>query len=200
MKPKSSPDDWRKLAERELKASPSTLVWHTPEGIDLNPLYTEADLEGLGLTIPYQAGWGNMIFRSRWAYAVLFLGYLAATLAAATLVLRSRLGYYLLAVRDNERAAEASGINVLTTKLQGMAISAALTGAGGGRPRFQREMIALRTRRAAARSVEERSLKTSRSVSRELHMRASMQPFPEFVRKSFPSTSTSTRPRDSNCS
>src|SRR5690606_30656999 len=29
------------------KASPDALVWHTPEGIDVRPLYTEADLEGL---------------------------------------------------------------------------------------------------------------------------------------------------------
>ena len=40
-------DDWKKLAEKELKASPDTLVWKTPEGIDIKPLYTAADLEGL---------------------------------------------------------------------------------------------------------------------------------------------------------
>jgi methylmalonyl-CoA mutase len=44
-------DDWRKLAAQDLKgADPDTLVWHTPEGIDVKPLYTAADLarvEGL---------------------------------------------------------------------------------------------------------------------------------------------------------
>ena len=40
-------DDWKKLAEKELKASPDTIVWKTPEGIDIKPLYTAADLEGL---------------------------------------------------------------------------------------------------------------------------------------------------------
>ncbi|RKF05650.1 methylmalonyl-CoA mutase [Oceaniradius stylonematis] len=40
-------DDWRALAERELKGmSPDDLVWKTPEGIAVKPLYTEADLEG----------------------------------------------------------------------------------------------------------------------------------------------------------
>jgi branched-chain amino acid transport system permease protein len=34
-------------------------------------------------------------------------------------------------VRDNEEAARAAGIDVLRTKLAGMAVSAALTGAGG---------------------------------------------------------------------
>jgi methylmalonyl-CoA mutase len=40
--------DWAKLAERELKTSPETLHWKTPEGIDVKPLYTEADTENLG--------------------------------------------------------------------------------------------------------------------------------------------------------
>lgn len=36
---------WRAAAERELKADPETVVWRTPEGIDIKPLYTAADLE-----------------------------------------------------------------------------------------------------------------------------------------------------------
>ncbi|RWI34086.1 methylmalonyl-CoA mutase [Mesorhizobium sp.] len=40
--------DWRTLAEREVKASPDTLVWRTPEGIDVKPLYTAQDLQGIG--------------------------------------------------------------------------------------------------------------------------------------------------------
>jgi len=84
-----------------------------------------------GLTVPFKIGLQNMIFRDRMSYAVLMLGYLAVCLLVALWVLRSRLGYYLQAVRDNEDAARASGIDVLRTKLSGMAISAALTGAGG---------------------------------------------------------------------
>lgn len=84
-----------------------------------------------GLTIPYRAGFEWMIFRQRWASALLFLGYFGLTLAVAIWVLRSRLGYYLQAVRDNESAALASGIGVLRTKLIGMGISAGLAGIGG---------------------------------------------------------------------
>ena len=41
-------DDWRALAAKDLKgADPDTLVWHTPEGIDVKPLYTAADLAGI---------------------------------------------------------------------------------------------------------------------------------------------------------
>ena len=42
------PGDWKALAEKELKGkSPESLVWHTPEGFDVKPLYTAADLEGI---------------------------------------------------------------------------------------------------------------------------------------------------------
>jgi methylmalonyl-CoA mutase len=38
-------DAWRERAAKERKgASPDDLVWHTPEGIDVKPLYTRADL------------------------------------------------------------------------------------------------------------------------------------------------------------
>ena len=84
-----------------------------------------------GLVIPFRLGLANMIFRDRMPYALLMLGYLIACLVVCIFVVRSRLGYYLQAVRDNESAARASGIDVLRTKLSGMAVSAALTGAGG---------------------------------------------------------------------
>ena len=42
----ASIENWRALAERELKGRvPDQLVWTTPEGIDVKPLYTAADLE-----------------------------------------------------------------------------------------------------------------------------------------------------------
>lgn len=84
-----------------------------------------------GMRVPFRAGWQNMIFPGRIAYAWLMLGFLVLCLAASLFLLRSRLGYYLQAVRDNEAAADASGISVLRTKLAAMAISAGLTGIGG---------------------------------------------------------------------
>lgn len=39
---------WRALAEKERKgADPDELIWDTPEGIDVKPLYTSEDLDGL---------------------------------------------------------------------------------------------------------------------------------------------------------
>ncbi len=84
-----------------------------------------------GLSIPFRSGFGHMIFRDRLSYALLMLGFLAVSLLVLAAVMRSRLGYGLRALRDNQDAATASGIDVPRTKLLGMAISAALTGVGG---------------------------------------------------------------------
>jgi methylmalonyl-CoA mutase len=46
---------WHELASKERKgADPGDLVWHTPEGLDVKPLYTRADVENLDFydTIP----------------------------------------------------------------------------------------------------------------------------------------------------
>lgn len=38
-------EQWRLAAAKEIKRDPDTLVWRTPEGIDVKPLYTAGDLE-----------------------------------------------------------------------------------------------------------------------------------------------------------
>jgi methylmalonyl-CoA mutase len=45
--PERSVDEWRALAEREVKGDLDRLTWETPEGIAVRPLYTAEDLEGL---------------------------------------------------------------------------------------------------------------------------------------------------------
>ena len=68
--------------------------------------------------------------RSTWMWVM--FAYLALAVAVTTLLVRSRLGYYLVAVRDEEDAADAAGANPLTVKTLGLLISAGLTGLGGG--------------------------------------------------------------------
>ncbi len=84
-----------------------------------------------GIRVPFRAGWANMIFPGRIAYVWIMLGFLLLCLVVSLLLLRSRLGYYLQAVRDNEAAAQAAGIDVLGTKLRAFAVSAGLTAIGG---------------------------------------------------------------------
>lgn len=85
-----------------------------------------------GLQIPFRAALGNMIFDHPRSYALLMFAFMGACVGVALVIRRSRLGYYLLAVREDEDAARAAGIDVAGVKLSGTAISAALTAVGGG--------------------------------------------------------------------
>jgi branched-chain amino acid transport system permease protein len=85
-----------------------------------------------GILIPFRAGLSHMIFIQRWKYALLMFGFLSIVMLITVWLRRARLGHYLMAVRADEDAARAAGVDVLKVKLQGMALSAALTGVGGG--------------------------------------------------------------------
>jgi branched-chain amino acid transport system permease protein len=84
-----------------------------------------------GLQIPFRSALGNMIFADPRGYALLMFGYMAVCIGVVVLLMRRRLGYYLLAVREDEDAARAAGINVTSVKLRGTALSAALAAIGG---------------------------------------------------------------------
>ena len=67
----------------------------------------------------------------------LFFFYLMAAAAAISIavtwwVLRSRFGYGLIAIRENEEAAAVLGVNTTAYKVAAFALSAALTGLAGG--------------------------------------------------------------------
>jgi branched-chain amino acid transport system permease protein len=85
-----------------------------------------------GLQVPFRASASNMIFASPYGYAALMFGFMALTVLVVIVLMRGRLGYYLLAVREDEDAARAAGISVTSVKLRATALSAALTGLGGG--------------------------------------------------------------------
>jgi len=62
----------------------------------------------------------------------LMLGAAAISIAVTWLVLRSRFGYGLIAIRENEEAAAVIGVNTTAYKVAAYALSAALTGLAGG--------------------------------------------------------------------
>jgi branched-chain amino acid transport system permease protein len=64
-------------------------------------------------------------------YYYLALGLAGAGLAISFLLSRSRAGYYLGAIRENEAAAQALGIDTFRWKLLAVAISAAMTAPAG---------------------------------------------------------------------
>lgn len=62
-------------------------------------------------------------------YAILFLA--AGALALCTWLLKSRAGYYWQAIRENEEAAQALGINTFRYKMIAVLISSAMTAVSG---------------------------------------------------------------------
>ena len=84
-----------------------------------------------GLSILPVSSLANMVFASKAAYAALMLGYLVICYAVTVALQCSRYGYFLLAVRDDEDAAKAAGVNPLLVRTGAMALSALLTGIGG---------------------------------------------------------------------
>jgi branched-chain amino acid transport system permease protein len=56
----------------------------------------------------------------------------AIAIAVTWWVLRSRFGYGLVAIRENEEAASVLGVNTTTYKVAAFALAAALTGLAGG--------------------------------------------------------------------
>ena len=86
---------------------------------------------GSGLMVPLRESFANMQFGSRKGYLYLVLGLVAVALLVTWWLKRSRFGAYLQAVRDNEEAAQAVGVNPFRVKLGAIALSAALMGAAG---------------------------------------------------------------------
>lgn len=80
-----------------------------------------------GLSVPLNIGLEWMIFRDKWAYLSVAFGMLLLTLWVAWMIRHSRLGFYLVAVRERENAAPAVGIDTVRVKLAAALISAVLT-------------------------------------------------------------------------
>lgn len=86
---------------------------------------------GVGLYLPLEIGFANLQFTGKAGYYYVALGLAALSLGIASWIEQSRLGAWLLAIRENEDAARALGIDVFACKLRAIAISGALTALGG---------------------------------------------------------------------
>jgi branched-chain amino acid transport system permease protein len=71
-------------------------------------------------------------FQSRAPFYWIILGLVGVSLVLMRVVEDSRFGAYLVAVRENEDAAQALGVNPTIVKLAAITISAAITAGGGG--------------------------------------------------------------------
>jgi branched-chain amino acid transport system permease protein len=86
---------------------------------------------GVGLLIRLDPGAEAFQFRSRAAFYFVILALVAIALLATHWLERSRFGVWLVAVRENEDAAKALGVNATAVKLGAMVLSAAVTAAAG---------------------------------------------------------------------
>ena len=86
---------------------------------------------GLGMLIPMKAGVANFQFAERSGFYFLILVLAALSVALAEWLRRSRFGAHLAAIRENEEAAMALGIDVFTEKVKVMLLSGAIGGVGG---------------------------------------------------------------------
>ena len=86
---------------------------------------------GVGTLIPLKQGAANFQFVTKAGFYFVIFGLTALGLAIAWWLENSRFGARLSAVRENEDAARALGVDVFRVKLSAITLSAALTGLGG---------------------------------------------------------------------
>jgi len=86
---------------------------------------------GVGLMLPLRESLGNMQFGSRKGYIALVLGWVVLALLVTAWLRHSRFGAQLQAVRDNEDAARAIGVDAWAVKIGAIVLSAVFMGAGG---------------------------------------------------------------------
>lgn len=86
---------------------------------------------GVGLMLPLNESFANLQFGSRRGFVLLALAFVVAAMMVTAWLRHSRFGAQLQAVRDNEDAARAVGVDPYRTKLGAIVLSAAFMGAGG---------------------------------------------------------------------
>jgi branched-chain amino acid transport system permease protein len=86
---------------------------------------------GVGMMLPLKESFANLQFGSRKGFVGLVLGCVVAALLVTAWLRHSRFGAQLQAVRDNEDAARAIGVDPRRTKLAATIVSAAFMGAAG---------------------------------------------------------------------
>ena len=86
---------------------------------------------GVGTLINLDLGARAFQFQSRAVFYWVILALVAASLVIARLIKQSRFGAWLIAVRENEDAAKALGVDASSVKTTAMVISGAMTAAAG---------------------------------------------------------------------
>jgi len=86
---------------------------------------------GVGTLIKLDLHWQAFQFQSRAPFYWIALALVGLSLVLVRAVEQSRFGAYLVAIRENEDAAEALGVDAFRIKLAAMTVSAAITATAG---------------------------------------------------------------------
>ncbi len=85
----------------------------------------------IGLSVPFRPSPQNFIFREISSYALVALALMVIVILVSIWIEHSRVGYYLAAVREDEDAAQALGVNTTRYKLIALLVSAFFTSMAG---------------------------------------------------------------------
>lgn len=98
----------------------------------LMTIYSKVITRGsAGIPIPSKGGSLNFVFQSKISYVLVVLIFLIVVTTISYLIASKKIGYYLLAGKEDENAAKSLGINVVKYKTIAFAISAALVSISG---------------------------------------------------------------------
>lgn len=86
---------------------------------------------GMGLSLS-EPGFGKMIFDSKIPYLYIALGLAVIGIVVQYVIYQSKMGKYFLAIREDEAAAAALGVNTSRFNTIALVIGAAMAGIGGG--------------------------------------------------------------------
>src|SRR5215468_8286518 len=86
---------------------------------------------GVGILIKLDLRPEAFQFQSRAPFYWIILAFVGASLVLVRMIENSRFGAYLVALRENEDAAKALGVDTTRVKIAAMTLSAAITAAGG---------------------------------------------------------------------
>lgn len=84
-----------------------------------------------GISVKMEFSFAAMLFREKWIYGAMVLIFLAIVLYTVKRIEKSKIGYYLVAIREDQDAARSLGVSAIRVKLIAYMLSAAFTAIGG---------------------------------------------------------------------
>ena len=85
----------------------------------------------MGITIPFKEGFAHMMFRDKSGYMLIALSLMLVIALVSLIIKRSRLGYKLVALREDEDTTETLGVSTANNKFVATLISGFFTGCLG---------------------------------------------------------------------